>query len=71
MGRDSKKTEPHETANQQVRFEGESRGERKTVSADVHVDALRTSRSGRDTRHANTTPTSCGQDQKLREEYPL
>ena len=37
-GRETKKTEPLVAANQQVHFEGESKGERKTVSADVHKD---------------------------------
>jgi hypothetical protein len=63
-GAGSKKTEPPMMASHHVRFEGEPLRERKTVSADVHVDGTHTSRTGRDAGHTTSTPTSSGQNAK-------
>jgi hypothetical protein len=42
------------TANQQVRFDGEPKGEKKTVSADVHVDGSGAFRFDGEDKHATT-----------------
>jgi hypothetical protein len=64
-----KKAESHGTANQQVHFESEPRGERKIVSVDMHEDGSRVSRFARESKHTTSAPTSSGQDQRLREEF--
>ena len=57
------------TANQQVRFRSESKGEGKAAPADMPEDKLRVSRTSREGRHTTSTPTSSDRDQRLKEEF--